>query len=85
MPVMAIGVLQAARELGLSTPGDVAVMGYDDFYTASLVSPALTTIRMPAYELGLKAAELMLSYDQDKMFPEQDILLDTQVIVRDSA
>jgi len=83
--VMAIGVLQAARELGLSTPGNVAVMGYDDFYTASLVSPALTTIRMPAYELGLKAAELMLSYDQDKMFAEQDILLDTQVIVRDSA
>ena len=83
--VMAIGVLQAARELGLSTPGNVAVMGYDDFYTASLVSPALTTIRMPAYELGLKAAELMLSYDQDKMFAEQDILLETQVIVRDSA
>jgi LacI family transcriptional regulator len=83
--VMAVGVLQVARELGLVVPGDVAVMGYDDFNTASLVLPALTTVHMPAYELGLKAAEIMLAYDQEGMFTEKEVLLDTQVIVRESA
>lgn len=83
--VMAVGVLQVARELGLVVPGDVAVMGYDDFNTASLVLPALTTVHMPAYELGLKAAEIMLAYDQEGMFTKKEVLLDTQVIIRESA
>jgi len=83
--VAAIGVLLAARELGLSIPKDVAVMGYDDFSSASLVSPSLTTIHMPAYEIGLKAAELMLNYQQNGSFPTQNILLDTHIVVRGSA
>ena len=83
--VTAIGVLQVARELGLSVPKDLAVMGCDDFSTASLISPALTTIHMPAYEIGQKAAELMLDYQQNGHFSIQNILLDTQVVVRESS
>ena len=83
--VTAIGVLQVARELGLSVPKDLAVMGCDDFSIASLISPALTTIHMPAYEIGQKAAELMLDYQQNGHFSTQNILLDTQVVVRESS
>jgi DNA-binding LacI/PurR family transcriptional regulator len=83
--VAAIGVLQAAREMGLSTPGDVAVMGYDDFNSAALVSPALTTIHMPAYELGLKAVELVMAYAHDGTFAQPDILIDTSLVIRASA
>lgn len=81
----AIGVLQVARELGLSIPGDLAVMGFDDFTLAPLISPTLTTVHMPAYEIGLKAAELMLAYQESGYFSTQTILLDTQVIVRESS
>jgi len=83
--VTAIGVLQVARELGLSVPKDLAVMGCDDFSTASLISPALTTIHMPAYEIGLKSAELILNYQQNGSFPTKNILLDTHIVVRESA
>jgi len=62
-----------------------AVMGYDDFSSASLVSPLLTTIHMPAYEIGLKSAELMLNYQQNGSFPTKNILLDTHIVVRESA
>lgn len=83
--MLAIGVLQAARDLNRSVPTDVAVVGYDDFNAASLVSPALTTIRMPAYELGLKAAELIAGYHRAGQFTNKECILDTQLIIRNSA
>jgi LacI family transcriptional regulator len=57
---MAAGVLQAARQLGLSVPGDVSVVGFDDFQIASRVWPALTTIRTPTREIGRLAAERLI-------------------------
>ena len=53
--LMAIGALDAARELGLRVPDDVRLVGFDDIEAASLVSPALTTIANPAYETGWSA------------------------------
>ena len=59
--LMAIGALDAARELGMSVPGDVALVGFDDIEAAALVSPSLTTVANPAYETGRSAGELLLS------------------------
>lgn len=56
----AIGALDTARELGLSIPDDIALVGFDDVDAATIVSPALTTIRNPAYETGIAAGELLL-------------------------
>jgi len=50
--VMAIGLLQACRDLGVRVPGDLSVVGWDDVPYASLVTPALTTVRVPRYDLG---------------------------------
>ncbi|MCL6614128.1 MAG: LacI family transcriptional regulator [Firmicutes bacterium] len=55
--MMAIGAMQAIGEAGLSVPGDVAVVGYDDITFASMVYPQLTTIRQPLYEMGALAAQ----------------------------
>ena len=49
---MAAGVLQAARQIGLSVPGDLSVVGFDDFEIARRLWPALTTIRTPTREIG---------------------------------
>ena len=57
----AIGALDASHELGLSIPGDVALVGFDDVDAATIVSPTLTTVRNPAYETGAAAGELLLS------------------------
>ena len=58
--VMAIGLLQACRELGLRVPDDLSVVGWDDVPYASLVTPALTTVRVPRYHLGQAAARRLL-------------------------
>ena len=59
--LMAIGALDVAHELGLSVPDDVAIVGFDDVDAATIVTPQLTTVRNPAYDLGCAAGDLALS------------------------
>jgi LacI family transcriptional regulator len=58
--IMALGVIYAVQEAGLKIPEDIALVGYDDRDFAAWVRPALTTIRMPSYEMGRAAARLLL-------------------------
>ncbi len=58
--VMAMGVIYAAQEAGIKIPADIALVGYDDRDFASWIRPALTTVRMPSYEMGQAAARLLL-------------------------
>ena len=58
--VMAIGLLHGAHELGLSIPGDVSVVGYDDIELARYTFPPLTTVRQPAAEIGAAAANAVM-------------------------
>jgi LacI family transcriptional regulator len=58
--IMALGAIYAIQAAGLRIPEDVAVVGYDDRDFAEWIRPALTTIRMPAYEMGQAAARLLL-------------------------
>jgi len=57
---MAIGLLQACREGGVRVPDDLSVVGWDDVPYASLVTPPLTTVRVPRYDLGRTAARRLL-------------------------
>jgi LacI family transcriptional regulator len=58
--LMALGAMDVARDLGLAIPGDVALVGYDDIEAAALVTPALTTVLNPAYEMGRVGGRLLL-------------------------
>lgn len=58
---MAIGVIQAARQLGVRVPEDLAVVGFDNISMAEVVEPALTTIAQPMHELGRTAMDLLLA------------------------
>jgi DNA-binding LacI/PurR family transcriptional regulator len=55
----ALGVLDAAAELGLQVPGDLSVVGFDDIEAA--LTPGLTTVRQPLYESGRRGAEMLMS------------------------
>lgn len=57
--LMALGVMAAAHDLGLSIPQDLAVVGFDDLLAASLVTPALTTVTQFSQRLGRRAAEML--------------------------
>jgi DNA-binding LacI/PurR family transcriptional regulator len=58
--VMAAGAYKAVRDLGLDIPGDVSVTGFDDILLAEALEPELTTVRLPAEDLGARAMSALL-------------------------
>jgi LacI family transcriptional regulator len=59
--LMALGVLDRLRQRGVDVPGEMSVVGFDDVQVATLVSPALTTVRAPLARLGRRAVDLLLA------------------------
>jgi LacI family transcriptional regulator len=59
--LVAIGAMKACTELGRRVPEDLAIIGFDDIPLASLVTPTLTTVQLPRYEIGRRAAELLFA------------------------
>jgi DNA-binding LacI/PurR family transcriptional regulator len=82
--VLAVGAIQALRAHGLRVPGDVAVCGFDDFEFARYTDPPLTTVRLPAFEMGRSAAALLLDHLRGQPAHEQRYVLPTELIVRQS-
>ena len=58
--LMAMGALQAVREIGLRVPYDISIMGYDDQELARYTDPPLSTLVLPNYEMGRRAAEVLI-------------------------
>lgn len=80
---IALGAMKGAREMGLTLPEDLSIVGFDDMQTASYLVPPLTTIRQPAYDMGQFAAELLLQLIAKESKPIQK-MMDSQLIVRES-
>ncbi len=59
--MLAIGVLFECRERGVNVPRDISITGFDDLDLAANIDPPLTTIRVPAAEMGSRAAEYLLA------------------------
>lgn len=82
--VVAFGAVQAIQERGLRIPEDIAIVGFDDVPLASFCTPPLTTVRMPAIEMGRCAGQLL--YERTIGQPkERHIQLDTELVVRASS
>lgn len=58
--VLAVGAMAQARELGIAVPEDLSIAGYDGLDFASYLTPGLTTVTVPAAEIGRQAAERMV-------------------------
>jgi DNA-binding LacI/PurR family transcriptional regulator len=82
--IMTLGALHAIRELGLQVPRDVALIGFDDMPWSGEVSPPLTTVSQPTYQLGQEAVRLLLRRLEDSQASYQTVVLLTQLIVRQS-
>lgn len=84
--LMAIGALDVLREEGISVPGQVALIGFDDIEAAALVAPALTTVSNRAYDIGHEAGALLVSrMSGAPSDPQRHVVLPTQLVVRESA
>jgi LacI family transcriptional regulator len=81
---IAIGAMQAARARGLSVPEDLSVVGFDDVEHATIVTPALTTVRQPLAEMGRTAVSLLNRLLEGQRFETLHVELATRLVVRDS-
>lgn len=81
---IAVGVLHAASQLGLSVPQDLSVLGFDDIPLASHVIPRLTTAAQPIQKIGQKATELVWRHIHDAEAQPETAKLETHLIIRES-
>jgi DNA-binding LacI/PurR family transcriptional regulator len=81
---LAIGALKAAAERGLPVPDAVSVAGFDNIDISAYISPALTTVSVPAFEMGEQAARMALELAGDPACAAAGVCLGTQLVIRDS-
>jgi len=81
---MAVGALAALHQAGLSVPGDVSVVGYDDMPGSAYSIPPLTTVRQPIAEIGRLATRLLIQRIEGHDTRPGITLLQTELVVRES-
>lgn len=82
--VCAMGVLGAARELGLVVPDDLSVMGFDNIDITSVITPALTTVHVHKTWLGALGVRQLLQRTREPRQPRVTVCVSTELVVRDS-
>ncbi|UYQ60494.1 LacI family DNA-binding transcriptional regulator [Streptomyces peucetius] len=82
--LQALGLYEAARELGVRIPEDLSVVGFDDLPLARWVGPPLTTVRQPLTEMAEAAARLVLDLGRGRRPAASRIDLATSLVVRNS-
>ena len=81
---MAVGAIHALRDARINVPEQVKIVGFDDTFISSVSSPALTTIHVPKYEMGMKAAEMLLERIEKSKKVVSVSNLDLELMVRAS-
>ncbi|MGI6284384.1 LacI family DNA-binding transcriptional regulator [Neomoorella humiferrea] len=82
--LMAIGAIKALQEKGLKVPEDVAVVGFDNIPLASFITPALSTVAVPVYDLGVTAMRVLAELLAGRKVPPVTVLA-THLEVRESS
>ncbi|MGC4946410.1 LacI family DNA-binding transcriptional regulator [Streptomyces sp. DT224] len=83
--VMAAGARQVLREAGRRIPDDVALIGFDDSAVARHMDPALTSVRQPIEEMGRAMTSVLLDMIAGENADRAQIVLPTELVVRDSS
>jgi len=82
--VLALGAIRAARRAGLTVPGDVSVVGYDDSAFMNCTDPPLTTVRQPIEAMGKAAVALLVSQIENVAVYPEELLFEPELVVRGS-
>lgn len=82
---MAVGAYHALYQAGLTVPGDMAIIGYDDIELARFMTPPLTSIHQPKDELGELAVDALIHRLGDPDLPFQRLQLTPELVERGSA
>ena len=82
--LMALGAIRAARRAGLSVPGDISVIGYDDSALMNCTDPPLTTLRQPIDAMGRAVVDLLAAQIDKALVPADELLFEPELVVRAS-
>jgi DNA-binding LacI/PurR family transcriptional regulator len=83
--LIAIGMLQLLRTLGIRVPQELSIVGFDDIPLVGLLDPALTTVRVPQSEMGMAGARLLIDRLEGRPIGDVRITLPTELIIRASS
>ncbi len=84
--IAAMGLIKRAQERGVKIPDDVAIVGYDDIVVSSMITPALTTIKQPIFEMGRTAVKMLISQmESEKNIVNEVVIFQPELIIRESA
>jgi LacI family transcriptional regulator len=78
----AIGLMRAARHKGIAIPEQLSIVGYGDIEPSRFATPALTTVPVPAFEVGRRAMQALL--DRVKGQPVESAFIESEIVVRES-
>jgi LacI family transcriptional regulator len=83
--IAAIGAIRALKDAGLTVPGDVSVVGFDDIQSAAYSTPSLTTVRQPLMEMGKRGAQVLLERiaNRNTEYPSE-IVMAPDLVIRES-
>lgn len=79
-----LGVIRALREHGVRVPEQISLVAFDDLPIGDLLDPPVTVVKQPTYQIGAKAAELLLRRIGDPAAAVQEVLLSARLVVRGS-
>ena len=82
--VLALGAIRAVRRAGLTVPGDVSVVGYDDSALLNSTDPPLTTVRQPIEPMSMSAVALLVNQMETVTAHPEELLFEPELVVRGS-
>ncbi|HHW58466.1 MAG TPA: LacI family transcriptional regulator, partial [Clostridia bacterium] len=82
--LMAYGAYKTIRSYGYKIPDDISIVGFDDIQLSQILEPQLTTIKQPAYDMGLTAARMLIKLIEKEGAEEKTFIFEPQLIIRQS-
>ncbi|MDR1930351.1 MAG: LacI family DNA-binding transcriptional regulator [Treponema sp.] len=82
--VLAAAAIKVGMKKGFAVPNDIAVVGFDNVEISFMTNPTITTISQPSFQLGFSSCELLIEHVTNPQIPIHNIILATELLVRES-
>lgn len=82
--LMAVGAIEVLTQSNIKVPEEISITGFDNISLSKVVSPKLTTVEQPSYEMGEKATKMLLKLIEGKSLRKTEISLKPKLIIRNS-
>lgn len=83
--LMTVGAIKYLKEKQVAIPGDIAIIGFDDYKWASITEPSLSMVKQPVHDIGEKASTLLIKrIKKEEIGTYKEYRLPTRLVIRDS-